>query len=269
MERQQYIERCSELFAVGAHAAVRGVAEEGLADLGGDPVLYRWLGQAHAAEDEDDHDTEAESAYRQGLALAPDDLGLLVSYLELCLRADGFEYPGRAKRAVTLQAQIEDLAPPGSPERARVDDAVGWAGRGYWDDLKVGVLQGQVRQAEQAEQGEQVAAALRSKEPVADAGEDLRTAELAAAVELLQGPANAPLRLLIRHRVAAYAVTLLLSFGLNKWLVMSGILEFSLWGWLCWIPVLAAEAKLRQARRLGRERVIARIQERHASADAA
>lgn len=145
VERQQYVERCSELFEVGGYAAVRTTAEAGLKELGPDPDLFRRLGQAHAAEDEDDHDTEAEAAYRQGLALAPDDLGLLVSYLELCLRSDSFTYPGRSKRAVDMQARIEELAPPGSSERRRVDDALGWAGRGYWDDLKAGAAEGRLQ----------------------------------------------------------------------------------------------------------------------------
>ncbi|MFD9332111.1 hypothetical protein [Streptomyces sp. NPDC060065] len=270
MERQQYVERCSELFAVGGYAAVRTTAEAGLAESGPDPVLFRWLGQAHAAEDEDDHDSEAETAYRQGLALAPDDLGLLVSYAELCLRADAFAYPGRSGRAVSLQARIGELAPPGSAERERVDDATGWAGRGYWDDFKAGAVRGQARQEEVADQSVLVTDALRRAahgESGEDAGEDLGAAELAAAVELLQGRRNAPLRLLLAHRPAAYVLTFVLSFGLNKALVWSGVLEFSLWGWLFWIPVFAAEAKLRQARRLGRERVIARIQQRHEEAD--
>ncbi|MFJ1652581.1 hypothetical protein ACIOC2_14415 [Streptomyces sp. NPDC088337] len=52
-----------------------------------------------------------------------------------------------------------------------------------------------------------------------DAGEDLRAAELAAAVQLLQGARNAPLRVLLAHRVAAYVLTFVASFGLNKALV--------------------------------------------------
>jgi hypothetical protein len=272
VERQQYTERCSELFAVGGYAAVRTTAEAGLEECGPDPVLFRWLGQAHAAEDEDDHDAEAEAAYRQGLALAPDDLGLLVSYLELCLRADAFAYPGRSNRAVPLQARIEELAPPGSRERERVDAATGWAGRGYWDDVKSSALQGQAEQEAVADQSVLVTEALRQAargEFGEGFGEDLHAAELAAAVELLQGPRNAPLRLLLAHRVAAYVLTFVLSFGLNKTLVWSGVVDFSLWGWLFWIPVLAAEAKLRQAKRLGRERVIARIQQRHEETSAA
>ncbi|MGW3341430.1 hypothetical protein ACWDCL_28610 [Streptomyces sp. NPDC001009] len=266
MERQQYVERCSELFAVGGHEAVRATAEAGLQECGPDPVLFRWLGQAHAAADEEDHDREAEAAYREGLALAADDLGLLVSYLELCLRSDSFDHPGRARRAVVLRERIEELAPPGSAERARVDDATGWAGRGYWDDLKVSVAQGQAQHAAMAEQSVLVTDALRRAargEPSEDTGEDIRAAEVAAAVELLQGAWNAPLRLILAHRVAAYVLTFVAAFGLNKALVWSGVLDFSLWGWLFGVPMLVAEAKLRQAKKLGQERVIARIQARH------
>ncbi|MET7310689.1 hypothetical protein ACWD7C_35310 [Streptomyces sp. NPDC005134] len=271
MERQQYVERCSELFEVGGYAAVRTTAEAGLKELGPDPDLFRRLGQAHAAEDEDDHDTEAEAAYRQGLALAPDDLGLLVSYLELCLRSDSFTYPGRAKRAVDMQARIEELAPPGSSEHRRADDALGWAGRGYWDDLKADAVKGRLQGAAAAEQSVLVTDALRRSargEFAGDGGEDLQAAELAAAVELLQGRRYAWMRLLLAHRVAAYVWTFVMSFGVNKALVWSGVLDFSLWGWLFWIPVLTAEAKLRQAKRLGQERVVARMQERHEQTDA-
>lgn len=48
------------MYAVGGYAGVRETAEAGLAELGPDPVLFRRLGQAHAAED--DNDTEAEGA---------------------------------------------------------------------------------------------------------------------------------------------------------------------------------------------------------------
>lgn len=251
---------------MGGYAAVRKAAEAGLDECGPDPALFRWLGQAHAAEDDDDHDREAEAAYRKGLALAEDDLGLMVSYLELCLRSDTFDFPGRARRAAVLRERIEELAPPGSPERERVDDATGWAGRGYWDDLYAAAARGQAEQSAVAEQSVLVTDALRRAargESAEDTGEDLQAAETAAAVELLQGARNAPLRLLLAHRVAAYVLTFAASFGLNKALVLSGVLDFSLWGWLLWVPVLLAEAELRRARELGRERVIARIQARH------
>ncbi|MFJ5550186.1 hypothetical protein [Streptomyces sp. NPDC093225] len=268
--------RCAELFEVGGFAAVRRTAEAGLAEAGPDPVLYRWLGLAHAAEDEDDHDDEAERAYRRGLEVAPDDLGLLVSYVELCRRADAWEHPGRAARAEALENRIERLAPPGSPERERVDAVRGWHGRSYWEDLTYGtVVRGHVQEGGAAAQSHDVAQALarseRGESPVpagSERTEDLRTAELAAAVELLSGPANAPLRLLLRHRVAAFVLTFALALITNRVLLMTGTVRVSLWGWLWWIPLLLADVKLRRARTLARERVVARIEARHAEAGA-
>ncbi|MFJ2721638.1 hypothetical protein [Streptomyces sp. NPDC087437] len=243
-------------------------AQAGLDQVGPTAVLYRWLGLAHAAEDEDDHDSAAERAYQQGLASAPDDLGLLVCYLELCLRADAFDYPARAGRVATLRARIDELAPAGSPERERVDDALSWAGRGYWDDLVAAAGRGELRQAESAELSDRVASALRTGSTGTDsstaAGEDVREAELAAALELLRGRANAPLRFLLTHRTAAYVITCLAALGVNRLLVTTGVVTFSPWGWLLWLPLLAAEGKLRTARQLARQRVVARIEERHA-----
>ncbi|MFD9002366.1 hypothetical protein ACFV0T_15540 [Streptomyces sp. NPDC059582] len=265
---QQYAQKCAELFAVGGFASVRRTAQAGLDEAGPSPVLYQWLGQAHAAEDEDDHDAEAERAYREGLAHAPDDLGLHVSYLELCLRADAFEYPGRAKRAVMLRARIDELAPVGSPHRERVDTALAWAGRGYWDEVASAATRNEMRQAETAELSERVTEAFRPDSAVATApdagGEDLKAAELAAALELLQGPANAPLRLLLAHRGTAYLAAFLGAFAVNRLLVETGVVTFSLWGFLLWIPLLAADAKLGAARKLARQRVVARIEEGHA-----
>jgi hypothetical protein len=273
VEAKQYADQCSELFAAGGFAAVRRTAQAGLDEVGPDAALYRWLGQAHAAEDEDDHDAEAERAYRQGLALASDDLGLLVCYLELCVRADAFDHPARAARARSLQARVDELAPPGSPARERVDAVLGWAGRGYWDDVAIAVTARRTQYEENAELSRHVTDALRtgggSDVPSGAADEDMRAAELAAALEILQGPANAPLRFLLAHRFGAYVTAGLAAFATNRLLVETGTVSFSLWGWLLWIPLLAADAKLSAARRLARRRVIARIEERHAREAAA
>ncbi|MFJ6935992.1 hypothetical protein [Streptomyces sp. NPDC101132] len=128
--------RCAVLFAAGAFEDVRRTAGSGLAERGPDPVLYRWLGLAHAAEDEREggHDAEAELAYRKGLELAADDPGLLVSYLRLCLRADPVDHPGRAARATALECRIAKVVPKGSPERDRVDEVLRFGGRDYWED---------------------------------------------------------------------------------------------------------------------------------------
>ncbi|MGW2831726.1 hypothetical protein [Streptomyces sp. NPDC001286] len=97
----EYHRRCEQLFVAGGNAAVRRAAQEGLDEVGPHPDLYSWLALGHAAEDDDDHDDSAEEAFQAGLALDRDHLGLLAGYAELCLRADSFEYPGRAARAVT------------------------------------------------------------------------------------------------------------------------------------------------------------------------
>ncbi|MFF3617468.1 hypothetical protein [Streptomyces sp. NPDC002580] len=264
MTRDEYADRCEELFAVGGFTQVRKLAEAGLEELGHDPVLYRWLGLAHAAEDEDDHDTEAEKAYEAGLAESPEDLGLLVSYLELCLRADAWTYPGRSGRAVMLKERIAVLAPAGSPEAARVEDALGWAGRGYWQDMRERTATVRADRAALASHSADVAEALERGSQSPAHPEDLRAAEVAAALELLAGPWRAPMRLLVRHRVAAYVATFTLALVTNKALVLSGTVSYSVWGWLWYVPLLLVDGKLKTARKLARQRVIASMEARHA-----
>ncbi|MFD5632656.1 hypothetical protein ACFWJM_00700 [Streptomyces sp. NPDC127077] len=264
MTHDEYADRCEELFAVGGFAQVRKLSEAGLEELGPDPVLYRWLGLAHAAEDEDDHDAEAEKAYEAGLAQWPDDLGLLVSYLELCLRADAWTYPGRSRRAVVLKERIAVLAPAGSPEAARVEDALGWAGRGYWQDVRERTATVRAEQAALTSHSMDVAEALERGGQAPAHPEDVRAAEVAAALELLAGPWRAPLRLMVRHRVAAYVVTFVLVLATNNALVLSGTVTYSVWGWIWYVPPLLADGKLKLARRVARRRVIAAMEARHA-----
>ncbi|MFF5879679.1 hypothetical protein ACIQ9M_30585 [Streptomyces californicus] len=204
MTRDAYADRCEDLFALGGFREARKAAEAGLAELGPDPVLYRWLGLAHAAEDDDDRDADAEAAYEAGLAQWPDDLGLLVSYLELCLRADTWSYPGRAARVERLKERIAVLATAGSPEAARVDAALGWAGRGYWQDVRQRTAAATADRAASTSHGDDVAEALARGGGRAPAHpEDLRAVEVAAALELLDSPGRAPLRLVVRHRPPA------------------------------------------------------------------
>lgn len=108
-------------------AAAREQAAAALEAYGPDPDLYLLLGQAHVAEDEDDHDDEAERAYRRGLDAFPDHLALLTAYAELCRAADALDRPGRHARADRLMARVAELA-PGSPEALRLSDpAPVWA----------------------------------------------------------------------------------------------------------------------------------------------
>ncbi|MFI6898631.1 hypothetical protein ACIBM4_31410 [Streptomyces sp. NPDC050256] len=101
-------------------ADARAQATAALERYGPDPLLYTLLGRAHAAENEDDHDDEAERAYRRGLGTFPDDLGLLTAYAELCLESDALDRPGRHARGPGLVARVGELA-PGSTNVLRLD----------------------------------------------------------------------------------------------------------------------------------------------------
>ncbi|MFB6423968.1 hypothetical protein ACFCXC_17705 [Streptomyces microflavus] len=262
MTVQAYARRCAELFDLGGYAQVRVAAGQGLAETGPGPVLQRWLGLAHAAEDDDDHDAEAEAVYEEGLRNWPDDLGLLVSYLELCLRSDSWEHPGRQRRAQALKERIAELAPPGTPQAAQVEAALGWAGRGYWEDAWA---KADRARAEHASLRADVSRAEAHGAPADAHPEDLRAAEVVATLEVLSSRRHAPLRVVHRYRVVSYVAAFGLSFATNKVLVGSGAVSFSLWGWLWYLPLLLAELKLREARQLARDRVLAAVEARHAS----
>ncbi|MFJ2416423.1 hypothetical protein [Streptomyces brevispora] len=104
----------------GRTADARALVTAALREHGPDPVLSTLLGRAHAVENDDDHDDEAEQAYCQGLADFPDDLGLLTAYAELCLESDAFDRPGRHSRGPELTARVSELA-PGSPQALHLD----------------------------------------------------------------------------------------------------------------------------------------------------
>ncbi|SDL36220.1 hypothetical protein [Streptomyces indicus] len=70
---QYAFERAQALLRAGEFKAARTQAQEGLDALGPHPGLYLVLGRAHTAENDDDHDTAAERAYRMGPAAFPDD----------------------------------------------------------------------------------------------------------------------------------------------------------------------------------------------------
>lgn len=103
----------------GRPADARARATAALERHGPDPTLYVLLGQAHAAENEDDHDDEAERTYRRGLEAFPDDLNLLAAYAELCLESDAVDHPGRNARGPVLTARLQELAPD-SPQALHV-----------------------------------------------------------------------------------------------------------------------------------------------------
>ncbi|MBK3567863.1 MULTISPECIES: hypothetical protein [unclassified Streptomyces] len=263
-----YQDRCEQLFLAGGNAAVRRAAQEGLDELGPQPDLYCWLALGHAVEDDDDHDDRAEEAFRAGLALDAGHLGLLAGYAELCLRADAFEYPGRAARASVLSRRLKELAPE-SAEAQRLAAAERWARRGYWDDIRmravVGALQGRDTEA----QARALAEDLRQRD--GDGGDgaitrgagsvDRATIVRAATLEALSGPWNAPVRLLGRYRTAAWAVSLILCFATNTTLRRTGVVDhFSVWGYLWLVPVLIVDRRFAAVRKEAEARHVAHLE---------
>ncbi|MFE2014989.1 hypothetical protein [Streptomyces sp. NPDC059491] len=274
-------DRCEQLFLAGGPAAVRRTAGQGLDELGPHPDLYCWLALGHVAEDDDDHDDEAERAFRAGLALDGDHLGLLAGYAELCLRADGFDRPGRASRADGLARRLRELAPE-SAESERLAAVERWSRRGYWDDLRMNAAHesavkreahtatvSQARAATDAlAEGGHAAALAAARAAEAADPTDRDAAVRAATLEALAGPRDAPVRLLGRHRPAAWAVSLVLALVTNQVLRQTGVVDsFSLWGYLWLLPVLLVDRRFAAVRKDAEARHLARLEAELAAGD--
>ncbi|MFE3517227.1 hypothetical protein [Streptomyces sp. NPDC059166] len=260
---ESYQERCEQLFLAGGNAAVRRAAQEGLDELGPLADLYCWLALGHAVEDDDDHDDQAETAFRAGLALDGNHFGLLAGYAELCLRADAFEYPGRAARAVQLSRRLKELAPL-SEEAAKLAAAERWARRGYWEDIRMqAVLRataGRDTEAQARALAEDLAQGRGPAAPDADIA-DRDTAVRAATMAALSGPWNAPVRVLGRHRTAAWSVCFILCFLTNTLLRQTGVVtSFSVWGWGWMVPLLLVDRRFAAVRKEAEADYVARLE---------
>ncbi|MFJ9375370.1 hypothetical protein [Streptomyces sp. NPDC101455] len=260
-----YQDRCEQLFLAGGNAAVRRAAREGLDELGPQADLYCWLALGHAVEDDDDHDDRAEEAFRAGLALDGDHLGLLAGYAELCLRADAFEYPGRAARAPVLSRRLKELAPE-SAEAEQLAAVERWARRGYWEDIRMGAVVGALRGRDTEAQARALAEDLRQRDGDDAITRGAETLDRAATVrattlEALSGPWNAPVRLLGRYRTAAWGVGLILCFATNTTLRRTGVVDhFSVWGYLWLIPVLIVDRRFAAVRKEAEARHVAHLE---------
>ncbi|WP_432066459.1 hypothetical protein [Streptomyces sp. C10-9-1] len=269
----EYIGAFEELFVVEGYREIRKMAAERLASGRSEPALYLWLGLGHMAEDEDDHDAAAEAAFRRGLELAPDDIDLIAAYAELCLRADGFNYPGRVRRAPELVARLKELA-AGPPQDEHVQAVLAWHGRGYLEDFRLAVVDARRRRAQLSQQsaaldsagaegfrgasGDEVTAAPR--QGAATVVEEHEAAVAAATVQELSGRADAPLRWLARNRSGAWVLAAGLSFLTNMLLRTFGVVEgFTLWGFLWFAPLLLLDRRLASARERARQSVVDRI----------
>ncbi|MFE7855320.1 hypothetical protein [Streptomyces sp. NPDC057403] len=259
----EYQRRCEQLFLAGGNAAVRRAAKQGLDELGPHPDLYCWLALGHAAEDDDDHDDSAEEAFRAGLAIDGDHLGLLAGCAELCLRADAFEYPGRAARAVTLSKRLKELAPQ-SAEAERLAAAEHWARRGYWDDLRMRVAASAVQGRDTVAQARALAEDRRQGGDAATVSvniEDREAVVRAATLKALSGPWNAPVRFLGRHRTAVWVLSGILCFLTNTILRRTGVVSsFSVWGYLWALPVLIVDRRFAAIRREAEAQHIATLE---------
>ncbi|MEU3048208.1 hypothetical protein ABZ705_17145 [Streptomyces sp. NPDC006984] len=262
-----------ELFAVEGYREIRRMAAERLAVDGSAPGLYLWLGLGHMAEDEDDHDAAAERAFRRGLELAPDDVDLIAAYAELCLRADEWDYPGRAKRGVQLVARLQGLA-TGSPQDQHIQEVLAWHRRGYMEDFRLAVVEARKRRAMLSQQGSALGAAgARRSDGDHDASATQRSAgtvveqqevEVAAATaEEFAGRANAPLRWLAANRAGGWIIAAGLSFVTNTLLRTFGVVEgFALWGFLWFGPLLILDRRLAAARERARQSMVDKIVQR-------
>jgi hypothetical protein len=243
-----YQERCEQLFRAGGNAAVRRAAQEGLDEHGPHPDLYCWLALGHAAEDEDDHDDRAEEAFRAGLALDADHVGLLAGYAELCLRADAFDHPGRAARARVLARRLDELAPD-SPEAAQVAAAERWERRSYLDEVRMAAATAAVGHATEIQ--------ARTLEA------DLRQGTAAPAEATVDRDAivRAAVRFLGRHRTAAWTICGILCVLTNTVLRQTGVVDsFSLWGALWAVPLLIVDRRFTAVRKEAESRHIAALE---------
>ncbi|MFE7612832.1 hypothetical protein [Streptomyces celluloflavus] len=276
---EEYGQRCSELFAAGGYAAARRTAQEGIRQDGAAADLYCWLALAHVREDDDDHDDEAERAFRRGLEIAPDHLGLLAGYAELCLRADAFDQPGRAARGKVLLRRIEEVT-PGSSEAERAAAVQRWTQRPYpyREDFRTKLADARAQRdaadAQRADASYTLEHAGAEDAPrqagarAQDRPDDHRAAVLAATLAALSGPRNAPLRLLVRYRAQAWTLAALLSICTNTLLRATGVVEsFSLWGLLWLLPALILDRRLAAARRQAERQVVAQLEARPLAAD--
>ncbi len=259
-----YETRCEQLFLEGGNAAVRRTAQEGLDALGPQADLYCWLALGHAAEDEDDHDDRAEEAFRVGLALDRDHLGLLAGYAELCLRADGFDHPGRAARAVVLSRRLKELAPapprptgsppPSAGPAGATGRTCGWRpSREARRRADAGAGPGPRRRPRRRGRRRPRRRGRRPHRPRGGrTGRDRRGA---------RGPRNAPVRFLGRHRGVIWVLSGCLALVTNQLLRQAGIAgAFSPWGYLWMLPVLLVDRRFAAVRKEAEARYVTRLE---------
>lgn len=206
----------------GRLAQARNTATEALKTDGPSARLFLVLGQAHAAEDDDDHDDRAEAAYQEGLREFPDDLELLAAYAELCLRSDYLDRPARFRAGPELTERLRELA-PGSAAALRVEQIA--AGKQVTGPRPPSPVRTQTHDARLVltAVGDPAAAAAQARAHAEARPDDARLATLAETLAALAGPGRAPLRWMVRfpqHTLVirtALCVLILLAVPALQW----------------------------------------------------
>ncbi|MEU2235574.1 tetratricopeptide repeat protein [Streptomyces vietnamensis] len=244
------------LISAGRHAEARSVVEAALEADGPEPVLFLVLARAHMAEDEDDHDDEAERVFRRALDAFPDHLDLLAGYAELCLRSDALDRPGRHGRGPVLLERLRELAPD-SPQLRRATASTSVLAAAASKGPSAARVQRHDAVHALATAASPRAAEKEARRQAALAPYDQRLAVLDATLTALARPGRAPLRFLIRRTpeylfVAQLTVAVLL-------LARHVLGPFPLWvacavGVLLDLPLLLLRLILRGARARGGER---------------
>ncbi|MBD0741406.1 M48 family metallopeptidase [Streptomyces sp. CBMA152] len=233
----------------GRLAQARRTAEEALEADGPAAPLFLVLGQAHVAEDDDDHDDRAEAAYREGLKAFPDDLDLLAAYAELCLRSDYIERPARHRRGPELAAQLRELA-PGSRQALRIEQVAAGKGRSSVRLPSPGRTQAHDVRLVLAAVGDPAAAAAQARAHAQTRPDDDRLATLAETLDALARPGRAPIRWMVRFPLRTLLIHAVWCIGL-----LLAVPAFHWDGWLRALAFVAAvptglrDILLRRARR--------------------
>lgn len=247
----------------GRPADARAQATAALERYGPDPALYTLLGRAHVAENEDDHDDEAERVYRRGLEAFPDHLDLLAAYAGLCLESDALDHPGRHARGPVLAARIVELA-PGSPQalhvegHARGEIMVVLPGSGALPKATAAHIQRHDVRAALADAPDLAEAARLAEEQAAEYPYDERLAVRAETLTALTRPGR---RLFLTH-VRAPLATLLTVTAIAATLTVTRA-AFHLPGWvsliavLLYVPGMALRTLERHAQARGAARLLA------------
>ncbi|MFC9594784.1 hypothetical protein ACFTUC_33975 [Streptomyces sp. NPDC056944] len=250
--------RATALIAAGRYAEAREAAETALEEDGPEPALFLVLARAHTAEDDDDHDDDAERVFRRALDAFPDHLDLLAGYAELCLRSDPLDRPGRHARGPVLLERLRELAPD-SPQLRRAGESTSVLGAASRGPSAARVQHHDLVHALTTAASPE-AAGEEARRQAALAPHDRRLAVLDASLTALALPGRAPLRFLARRKPEyLFAAQLIVAALVIARHVLDG---FPLWipfavAVLADVPLLALRLLLRGARARGGERASA------------